>query len=150
MDDYDVIYVPDDERNARGDRDHRSQTSVQTRPGYGPQVTVGSRRVTPGSRTILVPRRSMGQAQPTVIYQQPYQEPSAASRLIGDLTLGEALEMVAMGLAAIQPLPVAPTGQGDVGIDVDNLVVYQTALATHAKRDEQLRTIGSLLARLLK
>jgi hypothetical protein len=148
MDEYDVIYVPDDERNARGDRDHRAQQ--QTRPGYGPPVPVGQRRVSSGSRTILVPRRSTGQAQPTVIYQQPYQQPTVASRLIGDLTLGEALEMVAMGLAAIQPLPIAPVGQGDVGLDVDNLVVYQTALATHAKRDEQLRTLGALLSRLLK
>jgi hypothetical protein len=29
-------------------------------------------------------------------------------------------------------------------------VTYQTALATHAKRDEQLRTAGTLLVRILK
>ena len=34
--------------------------------------------------------------------------------------------------------------------DVENLVIYQTALATHAKRDEQLRTLGGLLGRLLR
>jgi hypothetical protein len=37
-----------------------------------------------------------------------------------------------------------------VETDVENLVIYQTALATHAKRDEQLRTLGSLLAKVLK
>ena len=52
--------------------------------------------------------------------------------------------------AAIQPLPGAPPAQGHVETDVENLVIYQTALATHAKRDEQLRTLGSLLGKLLK
>ncbi len=32
--------------------------------------------------------------------------------------------------------------------DVPNLITYQSALATHAKRDEQLRTIGALVAKL--
>ena len=44
----------------------------------------------------------------------------------------------------------APNAQGDVETDVENLVIYQTALATHAKRDEQLRTLGSLLGKILK
>ena len=32
---------------------------------------------------------------------------------------------------------------------MSNLIAYQGALATHAKRDEQLRTVGSLLAKLI-
>jgi hypothetical protein len=47
-------------------------------------------------------------------------------------------------------LPAAPTGQGDASTDLENLVTYQGALATHAKRDEQLRTLGNLLVRILK
>ena len=34
--------------------------------------------------------------------------------------------------------------------DVQNLITYQNALAIHAKRDEQLRTIGTLVGQLVK
>jgi hypothetical protein len=37
----------------------------------------------------------------------------------------------------------------DVGTDVGNLILYQSALASHAKRDEQVRTLGGLVARLV-
>jgi hypothetical protein len=70
--------------------------------------------------------------------------------IIRGLSTGELIELAAQLLAAIQPLPGAPSAQGHVETDVENLVVYQTALATHAKRDEQLRTLGGLLGRLLK
>ena len=33
--------------------------------------------------------------------------------------------------------------------DVANLVLYQGALASHAKRDEQVRTLGGLVAKLV-
>ena len=66
------------------------------------------------------------------------------------MSTGELIDTAIQLLAAVQPLPVAPTGQGDATTDVENLVVYQNALATHAKRDEQLRTLGSLLLRVLK
>jgi len=51
--------------------------------------------------------------------------------------------------AAIQPLPGAPSATGRAEDDVANLVSYQSALAVHAKRDEQLRTLGSLVAKVL-
>ena len=37
----------------------------------------------------------------------------------------------------------------DVGTDVGNMILFQGALAQHAKRDEQLRTIVHLVAKLV-
>jgi hypothetical protein len=66
------------------------------------------------------------------------------------MTTGELIDTGIQLLAAIQPLPAAPTAQGEAGTDVENLMTYQGALAQHAKRDEQLRTLGNLLVRILK
>ena len=87
-----------------------------------------------------------GYAQPQVVVTQ--QPPSFASRF--GMTTGELIDTGLQIFAAITPLPHAPVAQGDAGTDVENLVTYQTALATHAKRDEQLRTLGNLLVRILK
>ena len=147
MDEYDVIYLDEDERNARA-------TVVDRRKGGGSgRVVVGGNRpsrssvVVPPSRrpTVIHSGGGRPRAQPVVIQEEPQQR-----KLIGDLTMGEVVELAAQILAAIQPLPGAPTAAGEVETDVENLVIYQTALATHAKRDEQLRTLGSLLAKLLK
>ncbi len=148
MDEYDVIYLDDDERNARA-------TSVNHRPsGGGRRVTVGGNR--PSRSSVVVPPSR----RPTVIHSGGsrsadrravvIQEEPQPKKLLGDLTTGELVEIAAQILAAIQPLPGAPTAQGEVETDVENLVIYQTALATHAKRDEQLRTLGSLLGKILK
>jgi hypothetical protein len=144
--DQDVIYIGDDERNA----DFRTQAG--NRPGWGvgrprPRTVV----VPPGSRRPMVIQSggsapAVGYAQPQVIYAQ--QPASFASRF--GLTTGELLDTGIQILAAIQSLPVAPVAQGEAAVDVENLVTYQTALATHAKRDEQLRTLGNLLVRILK
>ena len=79
-----------------------------------------------------------------------YQEVEPTKKGLAGLTTGELIEVAAQILAAIQPLPGAPVAQGEVETDVENLVIYQTALATHAKRDEQLRTLGGLIGKLLK
>jgi hypothetical protein len=125
--DYNVILVDDDERNAR--------------PVMAP------RRPTYGGRVPARPVYYQAAPQPAVIYQ-----PAPALRPAGlaGMTTAELVEVGAQVLAAIQPLPAAPTAIGEVETDVENLVIYQTALATHAKRDEQLRTLGGLLARLLR
>jgi hypothetical protein len=147
MDDYDVIYLDDDERNARA--------TVNDRRKGGGRVVVGGRR--PGGSSVVVPPSR----RPTVIHSGGgrtsdrramvvQDEPQQQRKLIGDLTVGEVVELAAQILAAIQPLPGAPTAQGEVETDVENLVIYQTALATHAKRDEQLRTLGGLLGKILK
>ena len=152
MDEYDVIYLDDDERNARASViDSRGRPigrpgMVRPRPGGSSVVVPPSRRP-----TVIHSGGSQGaqavDRRPTVIYSQP-----APSKLggLGNLTTGEIIELAAQLLAGIQPLPGAPSGVGDVETDVENLVIYQTALATHAKRDEQLRTLGSLLAKVLK
>ena len=142
MDEYEVIYLDDDERNAL--KDHRRVTT--TRPRHGGRRVV----VPPSNRPTVIRyggnRETVYQDRPAaqVVVQQP-----ARAGLAGFST-GELIELAAQLLAAIQPLPGAPSAQGHVETDVENLVVYQTALATHAKRDEQLRTLGGLLGRLLK
>ena len=136
--DYNVMYL-DDGRNA----DHRTQ---------GGGAPWGSRP--PGQRTVVVPAGT----RPTVITSRPasgppaygaYGQPVPFAARFG-MSTGELIDTAIQILAAIQPLPVAPTAQGEAGIDVENLVTYQGALATHAKRDEQLRTLGTLLVRILK
>jgi hypothetical protein len=83
-------------------------------------------------------------------YGAPYWGQPAPFAARFGMTTGELIDTAIQILAAIQPLPAAPTGQGDAGTDLENLVTYQGALATHAKRDEQLRTLGNLLVRILK
>lgn len=148
MDEYDVIYLDEDERNAVND--HRKG---------GSRVTVGTRR--PGGSSVVVPpsRRptvihtgSSSSAAGRVVARRPVvvQEGGSFRGGLAGLSTGEIVELAAQILAAIQPLPGAPTATRDLETDVENLVTYQGALATHAKRDEQLRTLGSLLGRILR
>lgn len=146
--DYDVMYIDSDERNAT--HDHRTQSGK--RPAWGSRPASGGSRtvvVPPGNRPTVIttgaPAPAPAYYQPQVVYAQPA---SLASRF--GMSTGELIDTAIQIFAAIQPLPAAPTAQGDAGIDVENLVTYQGALATHAKRDEQLRTLGSLLVRVLK
>jgi hypothetical protein len=148
--DYDVVFV-DDERNAAVVKDHR--TNRPSSGGWRPRP--GSS----GTRTVVVPPG----ARPTVItggssasgYYRPTYAPtfapyenSFASRF--GMSMGELIDSGLQILAALQPLPGAPTAQGEASVDVENLMTYQGALWQHAKRDEQWRTLGGLLARILK
>ena len=89
--------------------------------------------------------------QPAVYpgYGSPQQVIVQRPRRIADLPTGEVLALAAQAFAALQALPSSPAPVGDVETDVSNLIAYQSALATHAKRDEQLRTVGALVAKLL-
>lgn len=90
--------------------------------------------------------------QPAPMYQAPmYQAPVIVQRQrrIADLPTGQVLELAAQAFAALQSLPAAPAPVGATETDVANLITYQSALAQHAKRDEQLRTVGALLSKLL-
>lgn len=144
--DQDVIYIDDDERNAAS-----RMVGMGNRPGLArprPRTVV----VPPGTRRPMVIHSggsspTVGYPQPQVIYAQ--QQPASFAARFG-MSTGELIDTGIQLLAAIQPLPAAPVAQGEAGIDVENLVTYQTALATHAKRDEQLRTLGTLLVRILK
>lgn len=139
----DIYYV--DTRNAT--RDHR--------PGARPSPWSNlPRRPMAPSRTVYVPPP---QAPAAAVYGQPQQllytappamYPTAAS-LLGKLTTGQIVDMVAQIFAALQSLPGAPVATRDVNTDVANLIMYQGALAQHAKRDEQVRTLGGLVARLV-
>ena len=143
MDDYaDIYYV--DTRNADS-RDHRtgSHGTVPWRPGPGMPV-----------RTVYVPpsRQPTTFAQPVygqpLIYSPPPQQSIAAS-FFGKLTVGQVVDMVAQLFAALQQLPAAPISTEKADTDVGNLILYQTALAQHAKRDEQIRTLGSLVGKVV-
>jgi hypothetical protein len=144
--DYDVIYVGDG-RNAV--TDHRTKgSSTPFRPN-GNGGVVGPRTVVvpPGARPTVITSTPSSYWQPA--YQPAYAPaPSFGSRF--GMTTGELIDTGIQLLAAIQPLPAAPTAQGEAGTDVENLMTYQGALAQHAKRDEQLRTLGNLLVRILK
>ncbi|CAN5398662.1 hypothetical protein BH11MYX1_BH11MYX1_15960 [soil metagenome] len=140
MHDDDVIYV--DTRNADS-RDHRTgNTSNGSRgPTTRPMTTV----YVPGSS------RSPVYAQQAPMYcPPPYTEqPSVAATLFGKLTTGQVVDMVAQLFAMLQTLPSAPVATRDAGTDVANLIMYQGALAQHAKRDEQVRTLGGLVGKVM-
>ena len=150
----DIYYV--DTRNAVT-RDHRPQ---QGRSPF-PWVPRPRQPATP-TRTVYVPPASQ-QAFAQPMYQQPvYQQQSpmiwsgpmsqpmsGAAALFGRLTTGQLIEMIAQGFAALQSLPTAPVSTRDLETDVANLVLYQGAIANHAKRDEQVRTLGSLVSKLV-
>src|SRR5262245_18744751 len=114
--DYDVMYI--DERNAV--HDHRTQGGSRpgwgTRPGSRPTAVV----VPPGNRPTVIqtappPPTATGfyQPQPTGYYPPVgvYPQPSFASRF--GMTTGELIDTAIQILAAIQPLPAAPTAQGE-------------------------------------
>ena len=144
MDEYaDIYYV--DTRNADS-RDHRrpampgSSSSVPWRPVAPPP-----------SRTVLVPTGAQAPfAQAPIVYAQPLpQQQSPFGTLFGKLTSGQVIEMVAQLFAALQPLPAAPVPTRNSDTDSGNLILFQDALAKHAKRDEQVRMVGGLVARLI-
>ena len=93
-----------------------------------------------GIRTFLLP---------TLTITSPGRKPFSAASLFGKLTTGQIVEMVSQIFAALQTLPNAPVSTREVETDVANLILYQNALAQHAKRDEQVRTLGSLVSKLV-
>lgn len=130
-----IVIIDDDDgfeddyefRNARRDHRTRRPPSRPTRSRFG-----GSR----ASRGRIVrtnPRRSNTGA--------------IVRRDTGSLSTGVLVEAGSQLLAAIQPLPTAPVATGKLEADMENLMLYQKALAEHAKRDEQLRTVGSLASK---
>jgi len=139
MDDDDILIDDGDPRNARV-RVVRHQAPL--RPGTYPQRSQAYRPVRPYQPTPMYHPAYAAQYQPApVIVQQ--------QKRVLDMPTGEVLALAAQAFAALQPLPAAPTVLGKADDDVSNLITYQSALATHAKRDEQLRTIGALVAKFL-
>ena len=133
MEESDIYIV--DTRNA----DHRTQ-----HPG------TPWRPAAPVRTMVAQPSRVYGppaQPQPQIIYAAPPQ--TTASALLGRVTPGVLVDLVAQIFAALMPLPAAPVATDTAATDVGNLILYQSALASYAKRDEQVRTLGNLVTKLL-
>jgi len=85
---------------------------------------------------------------PPPIYGQP---PSLGTlgALFGGINIGQVIDLVGQGFAALKALPASPSSTGDVATDVANMTLYQRALAEHGKLDEQIRTGVHIVAKLL-
>jgi hypothetical protein len=104
------------------------------------------------------PAAQQAYAQPAQFAQPMYSQPmiysapqpmGGAASLFGRLSTGQLIEMIAQVFAAVQSLPGAPVATRDLETDIANLILYQGAIAGHAKRDEQVRTLGSLVSKLV-
>lgn len=73
----------------------------------------------------------------------------AGAGMFGRMTTGQVIDMVAQIFAALMPLPAAPSVTSDADTDSGNAILYQSALAQYAKRDEQVRTLGNLIVKLV-
>ena len=93
-------------------------------------------------------------------YVMPPVAPSSnlATILGGFGDVGSLANIVAQVLAALLPLPAAPTPQDNndsdsatnAAVNSSNLIRYQNALALFARRDQQILTLGSVLKELFK
>ena len=135
MDDYAELQFI--ERNA----DHRH-------PGNRP----AGRTFVPNPQSRYAPQYAPHYApQPQVIYAQG---PGlgvgiGGSSVFGKMTTGQVIDMVAQIFAALMPLPAAPVATADAATDISNLITYNGSLAQYAKRDEQVRTLGNLVTKLV-
>lgn len=166
MEEYADIYYMEDARNAT--RDHRAQAS---RAPWRPGRAVQSAPYRPAySQPAYSPPAYQEAAYPQPPFAPPAYAPPAfaapqfaapmyppgwygqtAGSVLGRMTLGQIAEVAAQVVASLMSLPPtpAPAVDGNPSVDIRNLVTYQEDLAKHAKRDEQLRTLGSLVARLV-
>lgn len=162
----DVYYV--DTRNADS-RDHRTGSSGSTMfgglgrpPAASPTRTVvspnGGFVMGPAGGFVRQPAYPAGYpagypspypTYPGQAFPQMYPGQTALGNLFGGMPVGQILDLVATAFAALAPLPTAPLATKDTVTDVGNLMLYQGALAEHAKRDERIRTIGSLVGKLV-
>jgi len=155
MDEYADIYYVDSPRNATNDHRTGGGAStygvVQGLMGGPIPRPAGSLPAPIASRTVYVqpaPQQAVTYAQP-VVYAPPVAQ-SPFSSLFGNMHAGQVIAMIAEALAAFRALPAAPVSTKDTATDVANSVVYDQALAQHAKTDEQIRTIGHLVARMVR
>lgn len=70
---------------------------------------------------------------------------SAFRNEFGQVKTGLIIDAIAQSLAAFAPLPAAPVPTGNIADDQANSITFLAALAGHAKRDEQIRTISKLV-----
>ena len=162
----DIYYV--DTRNATTDhRTGSSSSPFRTPPSPFASAPSGRTVIVNPANSGFVPGPAGGFVRPSAYapgYPSPYgmtypgqpypgypgypaQTPLGS--LFGNMGVGQILDLVATAFAALAPLPTAPLATKDAVTDVGNMLLYQSALAEHAKRDERIRTIGSLVGKLV-
>lgn len=157
MEEGDLYFV--DTRNADS-RDHRTQGGVPSRTTFGGRpISVvqtpgsGQSRVYAAAPHVPVYYANpyVNPAYPQPAYPNPYMAPqqTLATSVLGRISTGQIVDLVAQIFAALMPLPAAPTATSDANTDVGNLILYQGSLAQYAKRDEQVRTLGNLVTKLV-
>ncbi len=134
-----AYYVEDDDwRNGNGTRNRR--VIVRGGGGRGPWQSNGG-----GGPTRVVSQVSQVPA--------PYYAPSPVGRVF-NMPAPVLIDAAAQLLAALSALPAQPAvvntadASKDAYANLANLIEYQRALASYAKRNEQIRTAGAL-AKLL-
>ena len=175
MEEADIYYV--DTRNAPiPARDHRPVIAAPSAaaPGRTVVVPTSTQRVTyspgpapgvmvsnptwmppsyPTSNMGFAPNPYYGYGQGPAYFQPPiYGQPpflGTLGALFGGINIGQVLDLVGQGFAALKSLPAAPSSTGDVATDVANMTLYQRALAEHGKLDERIRTGVHIVAKLL-
>ena len=138
IEDSDIYIV--DTRNATTDHRTGRPTGQVFAPGSRPGVS--------GPIRTVYAQPQQAQMAPQFYYPVPPQQ-TIASNIFGKVTAGQLVDLVAQIFAALMPLPAAPVATDVTATDVGNLILYQTALASYAKRDEQVRTLGNLVTKLI-
>ena len=136
------MYDYDDEFDGRNARVVRRAIPVRRAP-----VQVGAYGTGYGAPAYAAPQYPPQAYGPQAYPWQPAVPPTASplvDRYTGSLKLGLILDAAAQALAAMASLPTPPNISGEGRSDAQNMVKYQESLAQHAKRDEQIRTIGAL------
>ena len=145
MDDYSEIQFVET-RNA--------PITVQQTPGGRTYVARPGQN--PARTLIAHPGQSFGSigsmGSPHSIYAQPSGFGvgiGGGGGVFGRMTTGQVIDMVAQIFAALMPLPAAPAVTSIADTDSGNNILYQSAIAQYAKRDEQIRTLGNLVVKLV-
>ena len=109
--------------------------------------------LTRAPNTGFAPNPYYGYGQSPAYFQPPvYGQPpllGTLGALFGGINIGQVIDLIGQGFAALKALPAAPSSTGDGATDVTNLTLYQRALAEHGKLDEQIRTGVHIVAKLL-
>ena len=177
MDYADIYYV--DPRNSDGYRDARVPGTPPQYAGRVPVRPMPAIGAIPASAPPAAAIGIVPPSYPQPAYPQPaypsgpfglpgypaaWGSPFAGNlqAIVGGLGgLGSLADVIAQIFAAVMPMPQAPTPLGsnadttdtmlvaDTNANTKNLITYQSALASYAKRDEQIRTIGALLKKLV-
>ena len=65
------------------------------------------------------------------------------------MEIEQATHTAGESIGDVMPLPAQPVATADASTDVGNLILFQGSLAQYAKRDEQIRTLGNLVTKLV-